>query len=55
MKRREPNSTGTVTRTVLIVDDEEDILELIELTLLRMGLEVERAMRVEEAIGMNRG
>ena len=50
MKRREPNSTGTVTRTVLIVDDEEDILELIELTLLRMGLEVERAMRVEEAI-----
>jgi two-component system response regulator PilR (NtrC family) len=39
-----------VTRTVLVVDDEEDILELIELTLLRMGLEVERAMRVSEAI-----
>jgi two-component system, NtrC family, response regulator PilR len=28
---------------VLIVDDEADILELLELTLLRMGLEVERA------------
>jgi two-component system response regulator PilR (NtrC family) len=44
------NAGGTITRTVLIVDDEEDILELIELTLLRMGLEVERAMRVGEAI-----
>ncbi|MFO1318383.1 MAG: sigma-54 dependent transcriptional regulator [Burkholderiales bacterium] len=50
MKRRDPGAAGTVTRTVLIVDDEEDILELIELTLLRMGLEVERAMRVNEAI-----
>jgi two-component system response regulator PilR (NtrC family) len=35
---------------VLVVDDEEDILELIELTLLRMGLEVDRAMRVGDAI-----
>jgi len=50
LKRREPNTSGVISRTVLIVDDEEDILELIELTLLRMGLEVERAMRVEEAI-----
>jgi two-component system response regulator PilR (NtrC family) len=36
---------------VLVVDDEVDILELIELTLLRMGLDVERAMNVREAIG----
>ena len=35
---------------VLIVDDEADILELLELTLLRMGLDVVRAMRVQEAI-----
>ncbi len=50
MKRREQGPAGTVTRHVLIVDDEEDILELIELTLLRMGLEVERAMSVGQAI-----
>jgi two-component system response regulator PilR (NtrC family) len=41
---------GAVSRTVLIVDDEADILELLELTLLRMGLEVERASCVKEAI-----
>lgn len=34
---------------VLIVDDEPDILELLELTLLRMGLHVERASNVREA------
>jgi two-component system response regulator PilR (NtrC family) len=34
---------------VLVVDDEVDILELIELTLLRMGLDVERAMSVRDA------
>lgn len=34
---------------VLIVDDEPDILELLELTLLRMGLHVERAGNVREA------
>jgi two-component system response regulator PilR (NtrC family) len=39
-----------VSRTVLIVDDEEDILELLELTLLKMGLDVERASSVKEAI-----
>ncbi|MFN9390075.1 MAG: sigma-54-dependent transcriptional regulator [Betaproteobacteria bacterium] len=37
-------------RHVLIVDDEAHILELIELTLLRMGLEVDRAMNVAEAL-----
>jgi len=35
---------------ILIVDDEPDILELLELSLVRMGLEVERAMSVREAI-----
>ncbi len=34
----------------LIVDDEADILELLELTLLKMGLEVERAMTVKAAL-----
>ena len=38
------------TLTVLIVDDEADILELLELTLIRMGLESQRAMKVAEAI-----
>ncbi len=35
---------------VLIVDDEPDILELLELALVRMGLEVVRAKGVREAI-----
>lgn len=35
---------------VLVVDDEPDILELLELALLRMGLEVERANNVSEAL-----
>jgi len=34
---------------VLIVDDEADILELLEMTLVRMGLEVERAMNIRDA------
>ena len=34
---------------MLVVDDEVDILELIELTLLRMGLDVERAMNVKRS------
>ena len=34
---------------VLIVDDESDILELLELTLVRMGLDVVRAMTVSDA------
>ncbi len=36
--------------SVLIVDDEEDILELLELTLLKMGLDVERASSVKGAV-----
>ncbi len=35
---------------VLVVDDEPDILELLELALLRMGLQVERATNVSEAL-----
>jgi two-component system response regulator PilR (NtrC family) len=35
---------------VLVVDDEPDILELLELALLRMGLQVERATCVQEAL-----
>ncbi len=34
---------------VLVVDDEEDILELLELALVRMGLEVVRASGVQQA------
>ena len=38
------------TACVLVVDDEPDILELLELALLRMGLQVERATNVREAL-----
>ena len=54
MKRSERTGSGgrasAPQRCVLVVDDEVDILELIELTLLRMGLDVERAMSVKEAV-----
>jgi two-component system response regulator PilR (NtrC family) len=53
LKRNErTGSSGRASapqRCVLVVDDEVDILELIELTLLRMGLDVERAMSVRDA------
>jgi two-component system response regulator PilR (NtrC family) len=42
---------GERTR-ILIVDDEADILDLLELTLLRMGLEAQRAMSVSEALAL---
>lgn len=55
MKRTErTGATGRTSapqRCVLVVDDEVDILELIELTLLRMGLDVDRAMSVSDAEG----
>ncbi|MEO8740136.1 MAG: response regulator, partial [Casimicrobiaceae bacterium] len=35
---------------VLVVDDEPDLLELLELTLSRMGLDTTRAQTVAEAI-----
>ena len=44
------NSAARPLPRVLIVDDEPDILELLELTLLRMGLEVDRANNVQEAL-----
>lgn len=54
MLRRKERATQSEARegapVVLIVDDEADILELLELTLLRMGLRVERAQRVREAM-----
>lgn len=37
--------------TVLLVDDEQDILELLEMTLLKMGLRVDKASNVREAQG----
>jgi two-component system response regulator PilR (NtrC family) len=48
--KRKEQTAGANARSVLIVDDEEDILELIELTLLRMGLDVDRATSVKSAI-----
>lgn len=46
-----PDSRGKTSRLprVLLVDDEPDILELLELALVRMGLEVERASNVGDA------
>ncbi len=38
------------TPRVLIVDDETDILELLELTLIRMGLHSQRATKVADAL-----
>lgn len=38
-----------IVPTILIVDDEPDLLDLVELTLARMGLNVERAKTVSEA------
>jgi two-component system, NtrC family, response regulator PilR len=44
-----PLSDNAPIPTVLIVDDEPDILELLELTLARMGMEVESAMCINDA------
>ncbi|MBI5438177.1 MAG: sigma-54-dependent Fis family transcriptional regulator [Nitrosomonadales bacterium] len=40
----------TKSATVLLVDDEPDILELLELALRKMGLEADRANNVREAL-----
>ncbi len=42
--------TGNAPRKVLVVDDEADIRELLELTLLRMGLDVTAAANVKTAL-----
>ena len=48
VKNSERRSSGTST-TVLVVDDEADIRELLGLTLIRMGLGVDSAGSVAEA------
>ncbi|HEX6829125.1 MAG TPA: sigma-54 dependent transcriptional regulator [Burkholderiales bacterium] len=56
MSRRKERATrsgaegGGAAHRVLVVDDEADILELLELTLMRMGLEVEGAASVRRAM-----
>ena len=42
-------SSKSLVPVILIVDDESDILELLELTLARMGMEVKRAMNINDA------
>jgi two-component system response regulator PilR (NtrC family) len=48
MKAQERRGSGSRT-TVLVVDDEADIRELLELSLIRMGLAVESAQSVAQA------
>ncbi len=48
MKQHERRGSGSRT-SVLVVDDEADIRELLELSLIRMGLAVESATSVAEA------
>ena len=43
------SSINSSAPRILIVDDEADILELLELTLARMGMEVERAINISGA------
>ena len=43
------SSINSSAPRILIIDDEADILELLELTLARMGMEVERAMDISGA------
>jgi two-component system, NtrC family, response regulator PilR len=45
---RKPRERGQPK--VLVIDDEPDLLELLELTLSRMGLDTTRAQSVEEAV-----
>src|SRR3989442_14267797 len=47
--RRAERRTNIVQGTVLVIDDEADIRELLELSLLRMGLAVECAGSVAAA------
>jgi two-component system response regulator PilR (NtrC family) len=41
---------STSSPTVLVVDDEADLLELLEMTLSRMGLDVVKASSVKVAL-----
>lgn len=47
---RQVNNAAIRMPRVLVVDDEPDILELLELALMRMGLDVDRAASVQEAL-----
>ncbi len=49
LKQPERRRTSSHTASVLVVDDEADIRELLELSLLRMGLVVQSAGSIEEA------
>lgn len=45
-----PGRQSDAAARVLIVDDEQDLLDLLELALARMGLEVERATNIHETL-----
>jgi two-component system response regulator PilR (NtrC family) len=47
---RKMGNESSRSQIVLLVDDEADILELLELALLKMGLQVDRASSVSEAL-----
>ncbi|MDH4234723.1 MAG: sigma-54 dependent transcriptional regulator, partial [Gallionella sp.] len=49
-KQGKPDSRREKSATVLLVADEPDILELLELALRKMGLEVDSAANVREAL-----
>jgi two-component system response regulator PilR (NtrC family) len=49
MKPRSERRAGPATHRVLVVDDEPDIRELLELTLAKMGLQVDSAGSLGEA------
>src|SRR3954466_7751321 len=46
---QQPGTSAVHASSVLVVDDEPDLLTLYELTLLREGLEVETAATVAQA------
>ena len=46
----EERISNSIVPRILIVDDEPDILELLELALIKMGLEVDRASNVTTAL-----
>src|SRR4051812_6419426 len=47
--RSDKKAGGAASPAILVVDDEADIRELLELSLIRMGLVVESAQSVGEA------